>query len=476
LALPGLDSNHIPYEIKQRIWLAYKHKLYPYAKQSDFLHSTATHRIIAGGNRSGKTETVGTFEVPPYLLWPDTRGWWIAVNYSLCKSGWAKIRRVLVEELDHKEVPRRRGLQQGEFHYSSRDNAVYMWTGSSLHFKSADNPDSLHAEPLHYAVIDEAGIFPYELYDTRIVPRLVDYGGWIAAVGTFETGAGAWFEDYFHMGQGENEYDIQSFILPTTGNPYVDQEWLAQQKKRLTEQGMEDIYNARYLAMPIPNQARVYPNLSVVTHGNAARCTYDPDLPVYVAVDPGGVYAVAAIQVKTLEGIGPSICMIDEVYHSRTVTTYEIIEECSRKEWWHNVGVGDMYGVIDVNAKEQKRIWAMAGVPLAARKVGIHAGIQAFAAFVNSGRFLFHPKCVNLNLEALRYQYPQDIAQEKDTRGRKPIDRFNHLLKALSYFVVVKFGFQSVDELQADGMVERISRLRPRTWARYGMGKIELGV
>ena len=103
---------------------------------------------------------------------------------------------------------------------------------------------------------------------------------------------------------------------------------------------MEDVYNARYLAIVTPNQDRVYGTLSPRTHASDTKAAFDPSLPVYIAVDPGGVYAVGALQVKTLEGIGPALCLIDEIYFPRTITTPEVQRECSAREWWNNVGTG----------------------------------------------------------------------------------------------------------------------------------------
>jgi len=267
---------------------------------------------------------------------------------------------------------------------------------------------------------------------------------------------GDWFVDYFEVGQVyPNKYDVQSWSLPTTENPHVDQEWLKQEEARLcrTEDGKR-IYQARYLAIPVLSAYLVFPDFNRIKHVSEELCAFDENLPVYLAIDPGGVYAVAAVQFKPLEARGNEItnltaCVIDELYETNTDTP-AIIEECKKRRWWHKVEGG----AIDVAATEQFRLWSVrGGVALMRKKVPIQAGIQTLNHWIANDTLLSSPHCVMLETEMARYSYPTPTIAHMDThdpRRRNPTDAWNHLTKAIIYLLVTKFGYYRVTKSRAD--------------------------
>lgn len=453
---------HIPWEYKEELYKVAEYT--PLRKQALFHHSKAKHRVVAGGNRGGKTECLA-MEILPYLMWPNTAGWVVTKIYDLSEPLKEKLINVLVYKLGHKQVDSAGMLAIGEFNWNERFHILTMWTGSTLTFKSAENPDSLHAKRLDYVIIDEGSLFPGILYDTRLVPRLVDTGGWIASGGTFEYLQGDWFVDYFEVGQSyPNQYDVQSWSLPTTENPHIDREWLKQEERRLcrTEEGKR-IYQARYLAIPVVSAYLVFPDFNRIKHVSEEYCEFDENLPVYIAIDPGGVYAVAAVQFKPIEGRGNDItsytcCIIDEIYTTNT-DTIEVIQDCKRRPWWNKV-VG---GAIDVAATEQFRMWSVkAGVPLARKKVPIQAGIQTLNHWISCDTLLSSPNCVMFETEMARYSYPTPGIAHMDTydpRTRNPVDAWNHLTKAVIYLLVTKFGYYKVTKSKRD---------RKPMWGRGG--------
>ena len=71
-------------------------------------------------------------------------------------------------------------------------------------------------------------------------------------------------------------------------------------------------------------------------------------------------------------------------------------------------------------------------------------GIERMKTFLrqpNTGlrKLLVHDRCTNLKMELMNYRYPK--AAQADQSARKlPIDNFNHLIKAITYFLVEKYG------------------------------------
>ncbi|KKM91235.1 hypothetical protein LCGC14_1230550 [marine sediment metagenome] len=503
--------------------------------------SRATHRIVVGGNRAGKSEGAA-WEIVPYLFW-RTRGWVVSANYELAEIIVDKVMTILIERAGMRRVKRPDNLRPFEFCYSSRDHRLTLWTEARLEAKSSENPDSMHGASLDYAVIDEASLFPYALYDTRLVPRLVDSGGWMLSLGTFEFLQGEWFENYYDIGQAPNDWSITSWRHPTRDNYHhyvstggetpqylaiifrtnwrkivnmnpgvdwplqpnedififnIDLIWLEKEKKRLEELS-PGVFSARYEAQKSPNRYLVFPSWSVKTYVDKKRASFDKLLPVYLAVDPGGTYAVAAIQLKRFDDLdsfenklskGQHICIIDTIYLQTTVTTKEVFDECSKREWWANVARDIDYwdnfqGTIDVNAKEQQKTWRTLGresttlgrLYLRGKKVGIQDGIKTFQHYFDTHTFWSHPNNKFLHLELARHHYPEAPIKRQDTedprRTDNPKDSWNHLLKAIWYFMVGKFGCYG--KSKRSGVVTR-KELRKMARERKAVLKVREGM
>lgn len=521
MANSGLQGiGHIPYE-QDEYWewccdyLGYecptKKQIYslmeytPLPKMEEVHKSTALHRIVAGGNRSGKSY-MAAWDIIPYLLWHDTSGWIVSDNYDMADEVRQKIVGFLQERLDFEESPREAGLEPYEYYYSSKNHKLVMPTGSTLQLKSAESPDSMHAVPLDWILVDEAALLPYILYDTRLVPRLADTGGWIMSIGTFEWLQGEWFEEYYDIGRSENDLGIKSWHHPTSDNYHVytaqggetkeqvgkkyhinwhrvirdnpevewplsrgdrvviwniDKEWLAKQKKRVPD----EIYSARYDAKTATSPYLVFPKYQPSEFVDKKRAEFDDKLPVYLAIDPGGSYALLALQLKTHPDAedneltrGMLLSVIDEIYFQTTVTTQEVYEAARHREWWPNVdrGLYDWWdrdqGSIDARTPELKRTWqhlvsedsVVDSLVLRAKSVGIESGNQTLQHFIDTNSLAVSPKAVFLNLEFQRYHYPQPSlrnVQTEDPRKSKPRDEWNHAIKALIYFIVGKFGY-----------------------------------
>jgi len=451
---------HIPWSLKAPLYEAIGYK--PFGAQEPFHRSTALHRIFGAGNQSGKTYC-GAREIFPQLVIPiydptlgaarGRRGWVVVPRYSLADPIVSEIINVL-EMFGFKRVARGGTLREGEFHWAKKTHHLTVWTGAELWVKSADEPAALHAQPLDWILIDEGGLVPFEIYQVSLVPRLTVTGGWIAALGTFEdTIVGKWFEDYWYIGQMPNDRGIESFRHPTTANPYVDKAWLEEQRKNYDP----DLFAARFEAIPKPNTRLVFRTFSFADHVDAELATFDPQLPVYLGVDPGGVYGVVVLQIKYVEGRGDVVCVIDEYYDQSGKATPTIVDELRKRKWWRNLGLnGEMMGAIDKANKESRQLWRNAGVKLAINAVPIEAGNDLLRSFLSQRRFVVHPKCRNFLLEMKKYSYPRRTAG-REVRAGRPVDEYNHLIKATIYFLVAKFGWCGIrpDKRQA---------IPPRRW------------
>lgn len=242
-----------------------------------------------------------------------------------------------------------------------------------------------------------------------------------------------------------------------------DRNWLEEQKKRMAP----EVYAARFEAKRGFSPYVVFPSWSdkVYVDLEEKYTKYDPELPVYIGIDTGGTYAVVAVQFKRREGCsneltkGYDLCIIDELYYQHTVTSAEVYSTCSAREWWPGLNRKShawwpaMQGAIDATSNEQQLVWqhegrkdgVIQGLNLSSRKGNINAGIETIQHFLDTKSIWVNPKCMYFRMEMRKYQHRAPAYSQvgiSDPRKQDtPVDAWNHLVKALTYLVVCRYGY-----------------------------------
>jgi hypothetical protein len=134
------------------------------------------------------------------------------------------------------------------------------------------------------------------------------------------------------------------------------------------------------------------------------------------------------------------VWVIDEVYIGGK-SGREIIDICKSRPWWKSVeGI-----YMDVASRQhhsdysQEELWRKeTGLSPILRKLGIQDGIDIYHRYLStdesgSPRMLFSSKCYNTIKEHFNYQYPTN--KDRIITSEIPIDRHNHAIKAISYFL-----------------------------------------
>lgn len=131
----------------------------PHPGQLLFHKSQARYRIVCCGRKFGKT-TMLEYEAFNWLGRPDTLIWWVAPYYNVAQIGYRRfindIPQVVIKSKD------------------KRNNVIEMINGSTIWFKSADNPDGLVGEGIDLLIMDEAARIKEAVWYETLQPNLAD--------------------------------------------------------------------------------------------------------------------------------------------------------------------------------------------------------------------------------------------------------------------------------------------------------------
>ena len=389
--------------------------------------SPARIRLVAGGERAGKSRSAA-MELFGRLL--EGRLYWlVGPEYEMCRPEFEYILDAC-RQIDAVASVRSPGGSRCE---------LVTRTGARIVSRSAREPERLAAEAPDGILGCEAAQLPASVF-LRLRGRIAERRGWLWLSGTFE-GSRGWYADKFRAWLPAKRSDARAFSIPSWENRTLypggrDDPEIAD----LEAMFPPDLFMERFGGVPCPPSTLVFREFDPRVHVSAnARAS---GALVELAIDPGyaGAYAVLAIELR-----GPEVAVIDEVYLRRTVAG-DVIAACRQRPWWPRVrgGVIDVAGRQHHAAPSQIEVWAsLAGVRLRSHGVPLRAGIDRLRTFLRdpaSGdpRLTVAPECPNLIEEFGLYRYHE--ASDREPISEVPIDRDNHAIKALTYWLFDRFG------------------------------------
>lgn len=390
-------------------------------------NSEARIRLIAGGERAGKSHSAA-MELFGRLL--EGRLYWlVGPEYDLCRPEFEYILDAC-RRIDAVASVRQPG--------SSRCELITR-TDARIVTRSAREPERLAGEAPDGILGCEAAQLPPSVF-LRLRGRIAERRGWLWLSGTFE-GSRGWYADKFRAWQLAKRPNARAFSIPTWENRTLypggrDDPEIAE-LEALFPPGL---FMERFGGVPCPPSTLVFREFDPPVHVQPqARASGSA---VELAIDPGyaGAYAVLAIEQR-----GPDVAVIDEVYLRRQVAG-DVIAVCRQRSWWPRVrgGVIDVAGRQHHAAPSQIEIWAsLGGIRLRSHTVPIRSGIDRLRTFLRDpasgkARLTVAPECQNLIEEFGLYRYHE--ASDRAPISEIPIDRDNHAIKALIYWLFDRFG------------------------------------
>lgn len=462
-------NSYVPID---RAWLRKKLELEPTGDhQSAIVNSDGRFIMVSGGEQGGKSWGVAwlcferSFEFPfPIIIWLvgrryyDTRKEYEYLLQFYSAFGWVK--KASVAQADKKRE-------------------IELVDGTVIRTMSVAETMNISQESPQIILGCEAAQMSMEAY-YKLEIRARAGKGYLILSGTVEKLS--WFKQFFQQWSA-NIGERRAYSLPSYTNTHI----FEYGKEDPEIQALRDVLPPDLFAERIEGTPR---KMSGLVFGNdfdpelhIRDVDFDPELPVHYCIDPGynqAVHALVAIQ------IAPSgmIQVFDEIYRNDYLV-HDLAQEAQSREWWANVGDG--FHVIDVAGTRHlhpdappAETWSkLTGAYLHSDRVGIMDGIERMKLTLRPNRFnkakiVFSPRCKGILSEFGMCESPISgkiapyrwkIGNEGDIEGKTPMDRNNDAIKALTYWLYIKYGLVDVSLLpQVAKRTRKRNKARKSPW------------
>jgi len=156
------------------------------------------------------------------------KGAWIAPIYNQCKKVFNELTNAANAIITKQ---------------NKADLTIEFINGSTLQFLSADNYNTIRGFSFNYVVLDESGFIKEEAINEAIMPTLSAIGKKCLIISTPK--GKNWFYNAYLKGIDQGS-DYISFRGKSTDNPYLDQNFINEQRKSLPESIFKQEYEAEF--------------------------------------------------------------------------------------------------------------------------------------------------------------------------------------------------------------------------------------
>lgn len=406
--------------------------------------------LVAGGERAGKSFTSALYAIVriPY----GKLFWFVGPDYEQAQAEF----KYTIEMLG--QLGAIRSQRDVSMPKVGKWQAV-LRSGQLLETKSADEVKKIASKAPDGIIMCEAAQHQYASY-LRCVGRVAEKRGWLFMCGTFE-GSEGWYPELFDEWALANNPDGGvSYSLASWENPFVyplgrqDPEI---QSLEIAYRRVPGMFEERCGAIPVPPIGLVFREFRHSVHVSS-KAKFNPELPVYLAVDPSGggaPYSVLACQFKECECSDKhphdrmELChVIDEVYETGMIGE-DVMQLCLRKPWWKAV----RGGAIDVEAPDEQKRWlSHTKKHLKSEKVPQLQGIRREKSFMHYSyddkgqladlpHLQINPDCSGLQTEYRQYKRHDPTDDALIPKEVPPSNQPNHSIKGLWYLLIARYGY-----------------------------------
>jgi hypothetical protein len=159
---------------------------------------------------------------------PGQKGCWISPVYNQCRKVFNELTNAA-----HQIITKQ----------NKAELTIEFINGSTLTFLSSERPDSIRGFSFNYVVIDESSFVSENAVNEAILPTLSAIGKKCLIISTPK--GKNWFYNAYLRGLDEGT-DYVSFRGLSTDNPYIDQNFINEQRKSLPDSIFKQEYEAQF--------------------------------------------------------------------------------------------------------------------------------------------------------------------------------------------------------------------------------------
>jgi hypothetical protein len=263
----------------------------PHKAQVVIHNSNARFRIVVAGRRFGKS-MLASRECMARMIIPNQLVWIVAPTYELTRKVFREVYWGF-----HKHIPH--WIKKS----SDSELKIELVNGSLVQCKSADNPVSLIGEGVNLLIMDEASRISENVWTEALRPTLTDTEGDALLIST-PKGIN-WFHTMYIRGQSKEEFDYDSWLVPSSANPYLNPVEIAEAKRTLPEM----VFKQEYLAEFQTGAGAVFRNIKNCIKGKLEHP--HPAAKYIIGVDLGRLVDFTVIVVLKHEEGHYHLCFMD---------------------------------------------------------------------------------------------------------------------------------------------------------------------
>lgn len=416
--------------------------------------------VVGGGEQGGKSRSGAEHA---FARWPNDRLiWLVGQRYEDCETEYQYLREAALKTPFHKKSSSGAHPDAWELEYVN---------GHRVKVLSSEDVSKIAREAPDGIIMCEAGRQSYDAF-RALWRRASQLSGWFLVSGTFENDPERWYADLWTQCQGDNPYRGKSFSLPTWANRLRFPEGRNDPKFRelvrsIMEtnpmEGAEEVAE-RFEGRPRQPKGMVFSEFRTNLHVRDFA-EYQPGIPVLLFVDPGwfpSSYAVAFCQ-----KVGRQLRQFDEIYVQHK-TNREVIamvkqHECfpdvskvvlDRASKQHNNAQDSAFDAWVEELNDRGIVVTDAGyVKELDGRARLHDKLLLDPVNGNVPNYIVAPRC---KMTIWEFQRGYKLRQRNDGTyaSDEPIDRHNHIIKALTYGVMVEFGTVEVRRALPEPQIE----------------------
>jgi hypothetical protein len=419
--------------------------------------------VAVWGRRTGKT-IAAAMEVVAQMGISNSRVWIVAPTYELTDRVFEYVWEALV-------IQRIYGPDSVVKSAKALNNRyIQLSNGSFVKGKSGESPDSLIGEQLDLLVLDEAARLNESVWTEQLRPTLVDRKGKALFISTPQ--GHNWYREYYLRGMDEESRSNgwRSLRLGTKDNPFIDNDWLEQERSHTPETTWRQEYEASFEH----RTGLIWPEFDENIH------LYDPTDPEYKLNADYTYYRAIDVGYRH-----PTACVWLAVDREHNVLVFQeyLEQDLDHETHAHNINALTVHPIgttwISPDSKRHNALTSSREDQLSAwdiyKRSGIYArpasnevgpGLATVARYLRASREKnpSHPKvlisnqCKQLINGILNYTY-HEITQQKDLDPPdKPRKYRDDMADALRYGLATRPRFRLPERFEMDTSYDHPAR------------------